>query len=102
MKTKLTILAMSILLSSTLCKAATGRVADLQPELRDVLLRDAACANTPEAAAGEADRTRLLESAVTLRDIRSAAGANLGVIVSFSDTCHCRQANCRTYVYLKA
>jgi hypothetical protein len=102
MKTKLTILAMSILLSSTLCKAAPGTVADLQPELRDVLLRDAVCGATPDAATGEADRARLLESAVTTRDIRSAAGADLGVIVSFSDACHCRQASCRTYVYLKA
>jgi hypothetical protein len=104
MRIRLTILAITmVMLSSTLSKATTGTVADLPPELREALVRDAACGSTPEAASGgEADRARLLESAVMTRDISGAAGAPLGVIVSFSDACHCRQSNCRTYVYLKA
>ena len=102
MKTKLTIVVMSIvLLNGALCHAGPGTVAGLQPDLRDALLRDAACSQAAESASTEAGPQQMLEAAVTTQDIRSAAGANVGVIVMFNDACHCRDSACGTYVYLK-
>ncbi|HKF22360.1 MAG TPA: hypothetical protein VKE93_12380 [Candidatus Angelobacter sp.] len=117
MKTKLTIVVMSIvLLNCALCHAEPGTVAGLQPGLRDALLRDAACSpadhpspprpgglETPgvEPAPAEAGPSPMLDAAVTTQDIHSAAGANVGVIVTFNDACHCRDSACGTYVYLK-
>jgi hypothetical protein len=102
MRTKLTIVAMSIvLLNGALCQAAPGTVADLPPELRDALLHDAACSQAEEPTSGERAPSRLLEAVVATQDVRNAAGANVGVIVTFNDACHCRDATCGTYVYLK-
>jgi hypothetical protein len=117
MKTKLTIVVMSIvLLNGALCRAEPGTVAGLQPKLRDALLRDATCSQADhpsppkpgdlgttaaEPASTEAGPSQLLEAAVTTQDIRSAGGGNVGVIVTFNDACHCRDSVCGTYVYLK-
>src|SRR5262249_31391490 len=103
MRIELTIVAMSILLlSSALCHAAPGTVADLPLELRDALLHDAGCSLAGGAASGETAQAQLLESAVAIQDIHSAGGAAVGIIATFSDACHCREANCGTYVYIRA
>ena len=102
MKTELKIIAMFLmLLSSALGQAAPGTVAGLPSELREAVLRDAACSHPAETASDETARANWLETAVATQDIRSAGGASVGVIVAFSDGCRCRDANCGTYVYLK-
>jgi len=74
----------------------SNTIADLSPELRDALVRDAACKNSTPA---DGD---LLQSPVTTQEIHSAARGDLGVIAAFSDGCHCEGVNCGTYVYLKS
>jgi hypothetical protein len=149
MKTDLTIVVMSLmLLSSALAQttAPSGTVAGLPPDLRDAVLRDAACsqsdhsnppksgglpsqlANTGQtgspgpgtaadhpsppkpggpgtpAAESAPDKTvaaSVSESAVAIQDIRNAKGTSVGAIVRFNDACHCQEANCGTYVFLK-
>lgn len=90
-----------MLFGSAMGQTPPKTVADLPPELRDAVLRDAACSRAGEPAASETAPSHLPEAAVATRDIRSAAGANVGVIVTLSDSCHCREANCGNYVFLK-
>jgi hypothetical protein len=98
MKTRTLVMSM-LLLASAVTKGGSGTVADLSPELRDALVRDAACSknSTPDAAAS----TDLLQSPVDTLEIHSAARSNLGVIAAFTGGCHCQGVNCATYVYLK-
>src|SRR5262249_53349101 len=70
-------------------------IADLSPRLRDSLLQDAACKATSDA---NVDRTRLLESQVSMQEIRGAPG---GVIVAPQGGCACTGSGCVSYVYLK-
>jgi len=111
MKTELTIVAMILmLLSSALGQGssspqpapgalAPGTIGGLAPALRDAVLRDAACSQSAVPAPDKP--ANFLETAVATQDIHSAAGANLGAIVRLSDACHCQDANCGTYVFLK-
>lgn len=71
-------------------------VANLEPNLQQVILHDGACVR-PSAAAVE----NLLQAPVKTEEIR-AAGREAGVIASPQDTCHCEGENCATFVYLKS
>jgi hypothetical protein len=101
MKTELTIAAMTLmLLTGALSQTSPGTVAGLPADLRDAVLRDAACRQAAEPASNEAAQAGFLETAVETQDIRSAAGKNVGVIVKLAEGCHCRETNCGTYVFL--
>jgi hypothetical protein len=89
---------MMMLLTSALSKAGSDTVADLPAELRDALVHDAACAQT--ALATGTEPAEFLKSSVQIQEIRSATRGLVGSIVTFADSCHCHDANCRTYVYL--
>jgi hypothetical protein len=89
----------TLLLVAAVSKAAPGTVADLSPELRDVLVRDAACSR--DSAPDPATSVDLLQSPVDTQEIHGA-GRDLGVIAAFTGGCHCQGANCATYVYLKS
>jgi hypothetical protein len=128
MKTDLTIVVMILMLLSSApaqTTAPAGTVAGLPPDLRDAVLRDAACSksdhpNLPapgglpsqlastEQAASSGPETPADDpsppsgSALAVQDIRDARGANVGAIVRFNDACHCQEANCGTYVFLKS
>lgn len=92
---KLTI--MMLLLTSALSKAGSDTVADLSADLRDALIRDAACTRT--APGPETDPAEFLKSPVKIQEIRSAT-RQVGSIVTFADSCHCSDVNCGTYVYV--
>jgi hypothetical protein len=99
MRTRSVIITISILLfAATMTKAGPATVADLPPELRDALVRDAACSkdSAPEHAAPKG----LLQSPVDTQEILGP-GRDLGVIAAFTAGCHCQGVNCATYVYLK-
>src|SRR5215831_7615579 len=87
-----------LLFAATVTKAGPGTVAELSPDLRDALVRDAACSkdSAPEPAAPK----DLLKSPVDTQEILGP-GRDLGVIAAFTAGCHCRGVNCATYVYLK-
>jgi hypothetical protein len=113
MKTELTIVVITLMMTSSAVSqmslppqpgpgvATPGTVAALPSELRDAVLRDADCRQTAEPASDKVAQTGLLETSVDTRDIRSAGGANVGVIIRFSDACHCHDAICGTYVFLR-
>ena len=99
MRTKAVIITISILLfAAAVTKAGPATVAELSPELRDALVRDAACSkdSAPERAAPK----DLLRSPVDTQEILGP-GRDLGVIAAFTAGCHCQGVNCATYVYLK-
>jgi hypothetical protein len=70
-----------------------GRIADLQPELKQALVRDDLCVRS-------ADQDKL-QSPVVMQEILTA-GHEAGVIAAPQDDCHCRDGNCSTFVYLKS
>jgi len=98
MKIRRKLSIMMLLLTSALSKAGSDTVADLPADLRDALVRDAACTRTsPEL---ETELEEFLKSQVKIQEIRSATRGQVGSIVTFADSCHCRDVNCGTYVYL--
>lgn len=75
----------------------SGRIVDLQPELKQALVRDDSCVKT----ADRVQDTQELQSPVATQEILSA-GREAGVIAAPQDDCHCRNGNCSTFVYLKS
>jgi hypothetical protein len=87
------------------CPAQASKVADLEPGLQEALVRDAAaCRKNHDAAATDADRAQLLQSAANVQTIHSAArtGRIDGVIVTLEGGCGCQGTNCPAFVYLKS
>jgi len=112
--------------------STSGTVAGLAPDLRAAVLHNAACGQsdhtsplkpselpsqpansghaggpglgtpTVESSSDKTAQASGLDTSVAAQDIRSAKGANVGTIVRFSDGCHCQEANCGTYVFLKS
>lgn len=75
----------------------SGRVADLQPELKQALTHDDACFKPlPSNASDQA-----LETPVDTEQI-FAGGRQAGIIAAPQDECDCRSGNCSTFVYLKS
>lgn len=70
----------------------SGRIADLQPELKEALTHDDACVRT------SADP---LQNPVETQQIVSGGHAS-GVIAAPQDECDCRNGNCSTFVYLRS
>lgn len=75
----------------------SGRVANLQPELKQALTHDDACfkaspSNVPDQA---------METPVDTQQILSG-GREAGIIAAPQDDCDCRNGNCSTFVYLKS
>ena len=81
MRTRTIIMIMStLLLAGTASQAGPGTVADLSPELRDALVRDAACSKD---SALDAASTNFLQSPVDTQEIHTL-GRDLGVIAAFT------------------
>jgi hypothetical protein len=100
MKIKTVVITISILLfAATVTKAVPETVAELSPELRDALVRDAVCSK--DSAKDSAAPKDLLKSPVDTQEILGPGRGNLGVIAAFTAGCHCQGVNCSTYVYLK-
>ena len=101
MKIRRTLIMMSLMAASVMSQdgAGAGTVADLPAGLQEALLRDAACEKHGNSPAG--NQARFLETPIVTQGIRGATHAEVGVIAAFQDGCHCRDANCTTYVYLK-
>lgn len=68
---------------------------NLQPELQQVLIHDAACSKPAS------DSENLMSVPVKTEEIR-VGGHEAGVIASPQDACHCENQNCATYVYLRS
>ena len=77
--------------------APANTLADVQPQLKQALLRDDACMKSTE---GE-ELPAQLQSTVLTEEI-NAAGRQAGIIAAPHDECHCRDENCKTFVYLKS
>jgi hypothetical protein len=81
-----------------------ARVSELQPELKQALVRDAVCSaksgDTGAQARDEEESKTLLETPVSTQEIL-ASGREAGVIAAPHDQCHCANENCSTFVYLK-
>jgi hypothetical protein len=99
MKIKRTVILLSLLATSAMSQNGTATIADLPPELQEALKRDFACETAASATSPEPDQ--LLQDPIVTQEIRGAAGAEVGMIVAQQGACHCREANCATYVYLK-
>jgi len=78
-----------------------ARVSELQPELKQALVRDAVCSVKAPSTADLQDGKSLLDAPVATQEIL-AAGREAGVIAAPHDPCHCVNENCSTFVYLKA
>lgn len=82
---------------TTFSGGQSGRVADLQPQLRQALAHDDAC-----VASSTGDLSNQgLQSPVETEEIRTG-GHDDGVIAAPQDGCDCRKGNCSTFVYLKS
>jgi len=99
MRIRRTLIMMSLMAASAMSQGSAGTVADLPAGLQEALLRDAACEKPGDSPA--ADQERFLETPIVTQEIWGATHAEVGVIAAFQDGCHCRDANCTTYVYLK-
>ena len=89
-------LAAIILLASVASAGDDPAVlSNLQPELQQALLHDAACSKPAN------DSENLMSVPVKTEEIR-IAGREAGVIASPQDACHCEHQNCATYVYLRS
>src|SRR5262245_9088357 len=99
MRIRRTLIMMTLLAASAMSQGGGGTVADLPAGLQEALLRDAACEKPGDSPAG--DQARFLETPIVTQEIRGATHAEVGVIAAFQDGCHCRDANCTNYVYLK-
>jgi hypothetical protein len=78
-----------------------ARVSELQPELKQALVRDAACSEQTPSKPDVQDGSTLLDAPVATQEIL-ASGREAGVIAAPQDSCHCVNENCSTFVYLKA
>lgn len=88
-----------------LCGAQTVKIADLEPGLRDAMVRDAKCqadSEAPAAGAPDAGRQALLQTTVGTKPLRGAGGHEVGVIVLPAGDCQCHSGNCSIYVYMKS
>lgn len=101
MKIKLTVFMLSLFATSAISQGGAGTVADLPSGLRQALLRDSSCEKAENDGA-VADQAQLLESPIVTQTVRGAGGGEVGVIAVLRGGCHCRDANCGTYVYLKS
>ena len=77
-----------------------ARVSELQPELQQVLARDAVCSIRAGASA-VGDASGLMDAPVSTQEIM-AGGHEAGIIAAPHDECHCSNENCSTFVYLKS
>jgi hypothetical protein len=75
----------------------SGRVADLQPELKQALAHDDACFKVSLDKPSD----QVLQTPVDTQQIFSG-GRQAGVIAVPQDDCDCRNGNCSTFVYLKS
>jgi hypothetical protein len=83
-------------------RAQATTVADLQPGLRDALVRTAACGDKTIVPVADSDLKDFLQLAVKTQPIHNSSGAEAGTIVTPTDPCHCVNQNCRTYIFLKS
>lgn len=97
MKARYRFLLFLFLVGTAFSGEPSGRIADLQPELKQALVRDDACVRSADQ--GEASEE--LRSPVNTQEILTA-GHEAGVIAAPQDDCHCRNGNCSTFVYLKS
>jgi hypothetical protein len=88
--------AIILLASAALAGDDPAVLSNLQPELQQALLHDAACSK-PTAS----DSENLMSVPVKTEEIR-VGGREAGVIASPQDACHCENQNCATYVYLRS
>ena len=75
----------------------SGHVADLQPELKQVLIQDDACFKASPSNVSD----QVLETPVDTQQILTS-GREAGIIAAPQDECDCRNGNCSTFVYLKS
>jgi hypothetical protein len=88
--------ALILLVSAASAGDDPAALSNLQPELQQALLHDAACSK-PAAS----DSENLMSVPVKTEEIR-VGGREAGVIASPQDACHCENQNCSTYVYLRS
>ncbi len=97
MKARYSFLILLFLAGSALIGEPSGRIDNLQPELRQALVRDDACVKSADDPA----RSRELQAPVMTEEILTS-GHEAGVIAAPQDDCHCREGNCSTFVYLRS
>jgi hypothetical protein len=78
-----------------------ARVSELQPELQQALVRDAACTVKPDQVSALQENSPLLDTPVSTQEI-VASGHEARVIAAAHDACHCTNENCSTFVYIKS
>jgi hypothetical protein len=75
----------------------SGRIADLQPELKQALTNDDSCFKASPSDVSD----QALETPIDTQQIL-AGGREAGIIAAPQDDCDCRSGNCSTFVYLKS
>lgn len=85
-----------------MCAAQVVKAADLEPELREALARDAACDKAGGSAATSAAPVQAGESEFNTQTFHGAGGRLTGVIAVPTGGCQCQQGNCTTLVYVKS
>ncbi len=95
------------LASALVCSAQSGQVSNLDPGLRDALVRDATCSAQSAPRIADDPSSQFLQSQVRVQTFR---GTHPGSIVVLDGACHCGEGgseggsklgNCATYVYLR-
>jgi hypothetical protein len=97
MRARYSFLLFALMAGTAFSGEPSGRIADLQPELKQALVRDDSCVSSPNRN----QATQELQSPVMTEEILSS-GREAGVIAAPQDDCHCRNGNCSTFVYLRA
>ncbi len=97
MKARFSFLILLFLAGGAFCGEPSGRIDDLQPELKQALVRDDTCVRS----ADDSNRSRELQTPVVTEEILTS-GHEAGVIAAPQDNCHCRNGNCSTFVYVRS
>jgi hypothetical protein len=91
---------LSLFVATAMSQSGTGTIADLPAKLQEALQRDSACEKSAHIAPPSS--AQFLHTPIVTQEIRGVAGREIGVVVAPQGGCHCKGANCATYVYLKS
>lgn len=98
-KIERTAILLGILVTTAMGQSAET-IADLPARLQEALRRDSACEKTAHTVS--TDAPQFLHTPIVTQPILGPKGKEVGLVVAPQGGCHCKGANCATFVYLKS